>query len=1091
MDENDLLECLNVSVTTGVPPERLHKGKAANAWGRLGKPWKGLLIVALKDGETDGKRSQSRRRGRRNSSRNHDDWIEPIGGLVASNAPHGYRLSAMLVQKARLGGKWKPEWEEELMKVRRLCEEGVHPVWSKLGEKARILAEMQSYPAKEVGLNIEVGLSEWAQSARIDPMNNSDLAAWLLSPTPFTITARLEGEIRRIAKTLQSSRGAVKLPESLNELEAEGVLIRALIGISTSSEGVVDDLMTLADVEGVAPVAIDLLAFVQLRSGDLDVWEKCHAADGTDGLSIAMRHQSWVEVPADVELSTKEIHDGLLMLSNQENRNALEWRLVEANLREGEVATALECVPSLNNLALEQLECVLNLIENSGDGALIQRLIDGINRIDDSGLKVIVETEHAPLNLRSAAVTELQDRDGGVWDQFEESALNIYTEMGDAVQIGSILMEMKNGATLHPHRTLLVYHLLPGNANTELCDWAENARVEALEVLVKESNRTLSDCSVELVKLLEGAPSKLEEVVQKIAGNRDAILAFKQVRKAMSEGGDRLVRNDLLNKLQSSIERSSLDGIEERLFHTVLDVLRIEQAKHLLARADPNDTKAARGILDDLIGLNPRKRIVNEYRELVVKYFELGLVSKSFADWHKKHSSSHWRQIVLASVEQEDGNHLASGRYLRDACKREQSIGRRRQLARFALASFARAKHFSDAVEMLKQQPDNTDDTKELFRLYLRVCDAAQKNNTNGATDLLLDYISRNQDELYLLMPYPESLNLPKQPWQGRVKVALTKQDAGDYRTEGGRLEARFCNLLEDGASLQEIQGVAEEAADIDPIHGLMMFERAMDSGIFSTNEIQRLRRSQNGIFRTHAGTIPIKARRKLRHLDLKPLLLIDTNVLIADVKERVARLLGDDGGIHESSHFHRTILAYAKEGRVVLRVPKHVHDKELPKLVEDSEATRELFNDVWVSDVDWVERINDKAIKKIRENILTEYNTWSIPSDDLDEFDERVSDFTTPTRKFVLDNREAYLEVARTRGKSKRTKIRKEAIYPEKGDLAIMQEAAMHAEQCYDGIGAILVASGDVDFWIVRQSLVETFGYSVVREPHEIYRWV
>ena len=53
------------------------------------------------------------------------------------------------------------------------------------------------------------------------------------------------------------------------------------------------------------------------------------------------------------------------------------------------------------------------------------------------------------------------------------------------------------------------------------------------------------------------------------------------------------------------------------------------------------------------------------------------------------------------------------------------------------------------------------------------------------------------------------------------------------------------------------------------------------------------------------------------------------------------------------------------------------------------------------------------------------------------------------------------------------------------------MQEAAMHAGQCYDGIGAILVASGDVDFWIVRRSLEEEFGYSVVREPHEIYRWV
>ena len=95
------------------------------------------------------------------------------------------------------------------------------------------------------------------------------------------------------------------------------------------------------------------------------------------------------------------------------------------------------------------------------------------------------------------------------------------------------------------------------------------------------------------------------------------------------------------------------------------------------------------------------------------------------------------------------------------------------------------------------------------------------------------------------------------------------------------------------------------------------------------------------------------------------------------------------------------------------------------------------------------------------------------------------------PTKDFVLDNREAYLEVARTRDKAKRTKIRKEAIYPEKGDLAIMQEAAMHAERCYDGIGAILVASGDVDFWIVRRSLEESFGYSVVREPHEIYRWI
>ena len=172
MDENDLLECLNVSVATGVPPERLHKGKAANAWGRLDKPWKGLLIVALKDGETDGNRTRYRRMRGRSPIRNHDDWIESIGGLGSSKAPRGYRLCAMLVQKARLGENWRPEWEEELMKVRRLCEEGVHPVWLKLGVNARILAELQSYPEKEFEINAEVDVEEWVESARIDPLNN-------------------------------------------------------------------------------------------------------------------------------------------------------------------------------------------------------------------------------------------------------------------------------------------------------------------------------------------------------------------------------------------------------------------------------------------------------------------------------------------------------------------------------------------------------------------------------------------------------------------------------------------------------------------------------------------------------------------------------------------------------------------------------------------------------------------------------------------------------------------------------------------------------------------------------------------------------
>ena len=76
------------------------------------------------------------------------------------------------------------------------------------------------------------------------------------------------------------------------------------------------------------------------------------------------------------------------------------------------------------------------------------------------------------------------------------------------------------------------------------------------------------------------------------------------------------------------------------------------------------------------------------------------------------------------------------------------------------------------------------------------------------------------------------------------------------------------------------------------------MFERAMNSGLFSNNEMRALLRSQNGIFRLNEVNLPIRVRRKLRHLTLKPLILVDTNLLIDAAKERIGKLLNEEGGI-------------------------------------------------------------------------------------------------------------------------------------------------------------------------------------------------
>ena len=72
-----------------------------------------------------------------------------------------------------------------------------------------------------------------------------------------------------------------------------------------------------------------------------------------------------------------------------------------------------------------------------------------------------------------------------------------------------------------------------------------------------------------------------------------------------------------------------------------------------------------------------------------------------------------------------------------------------------------------------------------------------------------------------------------------------------------------------------------------------------------------------------------------------------------------------------------------------------------------------------------------------------------------------------------------------------KRTEINGDDIYPEDGDRDIMRDAAILAESTHNGIGAILVASRDSDFWIVRRSLEESFGFGVVRSARELGQWI
>ncbi len=1124
-DEEDyLLECLDVAVKAGdVPEKRRRKAMDTAAWDLLDKSWKGLLLVAL-DKEENVKNDTStqryrgmRSRGRRSRGTNTNDWIEGMEGLVSSGAPPGYRLSAMLVQRARLGTQWKSAWDSELEKLRNSCSEGIHPVWTRLGREAPLLAEMQSYP--EAAAQSEGGMadsSEWILSARIDPLNRSALAEWLDTPVPFSLSADVKRGIQRVITSLKSKGKFTGSPDAFKHLEGDAVLIGAMVDLSAGGNDSQNILSSLIDSGGkMATVARDQLALLQLRSGQMDAWSDCHAAKGDDALSISMRYQSWIDAPDDAELSSDEIQEGIELVKNPDERRTLMWSLVSAKIHEQNHEGATQVLSELNLADSTRLPLVLKLIEVHEDEALITRLLKDIHRFDRTGLELMIQAGGVPLEVRLKATIEAQSRDDFDWNQFEEMALDIYSESGDANRIGSILMNMENGAAKHPHRTLLVHHLLSGDAEQELCKWAISARPVAIEALTNESSGVLSDTSIELVKLLEGAPANLASIGNRIGSNRKAFHSFKQTIRALGPGGDGLVPADRIDSLQNSINNSSLSGVELRLFCAVLDQLRFNQAIRLLDDHREQSTNSAISILNNMVGKNPSKRIVDSIRQVVLEHDSIAI--PAFAEWHRLHATSpSWTQIILASIEEKEGKYLAAGRSLRRASTDFSfSFENRVRLARRALIAFAHAGKYSEAVEMLESQQALQSAMTGLFQLYLHVCDDAVRQQPDAARRRLLDWIADTEvvseenvegevvererttypsDELDLLYTYPNSRGLPKDMWQGRIRAAK-RNLSSNRRSQRSQLEDRFQHLLDDGANAQEIEGVAGEAAGLNPTQGLMMFERAMNSGQFSNNEMRALLRSQNGIFRLNEATLPIRVRRKLRHLTLKPLILVDTNLLIDAAKEKIGLLLDEDGGIETNAQgsFHRTVLYKSTAGMVELMIPRAA-EGEFRNMMDNLGRVRSLFNEIWMNEVHWIEKVTESALAKICNEVLTEYNTWR-PIEETNQEDE-IAAFEDKTIEFMLGHRNTYLEVVDSKAShsakalSKRTKIGKDAIYPERGDRDIMREAAMLADSMHKGIGAILVASRDADFWIVRRSLEETFGFGVVRTARELSQW-
>ena len=579
------------------------------AWKLLNKPWKGLLLVALDKEEvkadSGNNRTASRRmrnRGRRGRNSSTEDWVESVESLLLSDESPGYRLSAMLVQRARLGTKWEAAWDTKLEALRDTCLEGVHPVWLKISKETPLLAEMSMYPKKAVEKTSTVSDDGWVDSAAIDPEDRKMLGQWLEQPFPFQHSAEIELNIQNISRGFKSKGKLPTLSESLDLLSGDAILIRALCRVGVGDEGAVEDLSELSKSQGVvANIANRHLSLFNLRRGEFGAWRSCYDAGGEDVLSEAMRKQAWMEIPVEVELTSEELTNGLVMIDDSESQRELSWALLAAQVREEKIDEAFELISTLNIAQPNRMALIIQLMLSSSSGdelaELMHRVEVDIEKFSDEDILLILKTEAVPIKLRALAGSQVESRESFADAALESLLLDVFTQAGDAVRIGSVLMKLNQGVTTHPHRTILVYHLLPGDASPELSAWVEDAKPKAIEVLAKESSGALSETAIGLIKLLEGAPADLDAIQRRVAANRDAIRAFNQCRQALLKGGDGLVPADRLDKLETSIGKSSLSGVELRLFHAVLDRLRLNRAIRLLEDHRTDHTNMAIDIL--------------------------------------------------------------------------------------------------------------------------------------------------------------------------------------------------------------------------------------------------------------------------------------------------------------------------------------------------------------------------------------------------------------------------------------------------------------------------------------------------------------
>jgi uncharacterized LabA/DUF88 family protein len=496
--------------------------------------------------------------------------------------------------------------------------------------------------------------------------------------------------------------------------------------------------------------------------------------------------------------------------------------------------------------------------------------------------------------------------------------------------------------------------------------------------------------------------------------------------------------------------------------------------------------------------------------EMIIEYGKIiaeGIIP--LERWYRKNDNNSLdSRLIKATIQSSQGNYIQAAREYEDAAKKiKHDFEKYALVMRKALISYAHGGGWKTSVNLINSKPALSASVTERFQLYLNVCNDEVGNKKDKARNRLHEYalkevqseisnIKENREAqieaLELLMRYPEELDppLPKSPFQGRVRAAIRglQRIENTHRSE---LDLKFeQEMSREKKDIYEIQSIANQIADYAPIRGLRKLERAISSPNLSENNKTTLERVAGAMFVQHSESIPIKERGMLRNLSLKPLVIVDTNILIDTLKDDLLREMSGDsfGSLNWTGDrsFHWMLRRRSKEKLMFMNIPPTVMAEFLNRVKTPKSVLKLFSKNVYIDSKTWNEKITKTLLDKKIKQICKEFGNWDCRIDK-----KRMKDIGL--EEFMIQHKNIFEELTKQKmskeDNSKRSTIKGQEIYPEGGDMQIMRYAAELCNNINPEIGKVIIATRDGDFKLISRSLEEEFGFGIVGDAQELNR--